>query len=176
MGVAAVGRVGQRNPVRTGARNFGGRCLAPCSGSGFRCVLEGLYGSDVPIYPGSDKIVRVCPIQKQHMPVRWLCAPAAASGLRAFSCPRRVRADVIGQPDGGRPPLNARSCGYLAAAQYPLYVQKKRCRRCVLFLLPHQTTITSQNIVITLQLYFTLFYIKPQPSQLRSLSTRFILP
>lgn len=152
--------------------------LVPCSLFRFRvpmCV-GGALSVDVPIYPGSDKIVRVCPIQKQHMPVRWLCAPAAASGLRAFSCPRRVRADVIGQPDGGRPPLNARSCGYLAAAQYPLYVQKKRCRRCVLFLLPHQTTITSQNIVITLQLYFTLFYIKPQPSQLRSLSTRFILP
>lgn len=52
MGVAAVGRVGQRNPVRKGARHCGGRCLAPWSllrfrvqGSGFRCVLEGLYRS-----------------------------------------------------------------------------------------------------------------------------------
>ncbi len=110
MGVAAVGRVGQRNPVRKGARNFGGRCLAPCSGSGFRCVLEGLYGSDVPIYPGFDKIVHICPIQKRkHMSVRWFCVPAVASGLRAFLCFRRVCADVIGKPDGGRPPCDARS-------------------------------------------------------------------
>ena len=126
MGVAAVGRVGQRNPVRKGARNFGGRCLAPCSGSGFRCVLEGLYGSDVPIYPGFDKIVHICPIQKRkHMSVRWFCVPAVASGLRAFLCFRRVCADVIGKPDGGRPPCDARSYAYLAVARFPPYVQKR---------------------------------------------------